>query len=429
VDPVSSLETSRITTAVPSPFSDVNNQGSDDSSSDDEFVTIAMDTSKKTDQNDLIYYLPLTTQQASRNVMFDHCYVSSNAISLTGLLPVDPDSYLKNDHCISLRSSGSHKRQRKRCSMLSVAPYPVPQTNNILKSMLSTVKVFPTPEHCLAACVKSFPLIHPNAAQLHMYPYAAVASSQFEHWSISRQRAAEWMRGVALQKAMRGCFPSVPEKKLPSTFEVVQWCRDNDHTPQSVYSVAQKERGLCRVCGCPLERSEDELNSPKWIHSECSKEWCKRGKVSVSSLSQAREILKWQMLSSSDSIENNSESMEIDVCGETMDYMPSKKYVVREEMSADVQWVYDEAKKIGVNLTSVDHYGMSLPTLEKMILAACLSLVQDIVAGSVQQAALSGPTTRFPSEITVAHVYKSLQSNPLLDFLTNVGLGIQRNEM
>ena len=41
-----------------------------------------------------------------------------------------------------------------------------------------------------------------------------------------------------------------------------------------------------------------------------------------------------------------SESMEIDICGETLDDTPSKKYVVREEMPADVQWVYDEAKKV-----------------------------------------------------------------------------------
>ena len=140
MDPVSSLETSRITTAVPSPFSDVNNQRSDDNSSEDEFITTTMDSNKKAlDLNDLVYYLPLSMQKAAKNVMFDHSYVSSNAISLTGLLPIDPETYLKNDQCISLRSSGSHRRQRRRCSMLSVAHYPVPQTRDILRRCVLSV--------------------------------------------------------------------------------------------------------------------------------------------------------------------------------------------------------------------------------------------------------------------------------------------------
>ena len=48
---------------------------------------------------------------------------------------------------------------------------------------------------------------------------------------------------------------------------------------------------------------------------------------------------------------------------------------------------------------------------------ACFSLVQDIVAGSVQQAALSGPTTRYNSSFPFKSWLKSISSSVKCTFL------------
>ena len=109
-------------------------QSSNDNSDDDDFSNVASQTEKRLEEtNDVTYYLPVMTQRAAENVTFDHAYVSSNPISLAGLLPVDPEIYVNNDSCVSMLSSGDHRKWRKKYTVVSRCSQRDPDTQEIIQ--------------------------------------------------------------------------------------------------------------------------------------------------------------------------------------------------------------------------------------------------------------------------------------------------------
>ena len=254
------------------------------------------------------------------------------------------------------------------------------------------------------------PLIQPNietmlhtvARQYTLYgnceePFTAINLEQYQRWNIIKKRAHEWMRGVAIKQYIK-------ENGMTSltTRQIVKWCRENGHTP------LENESGneYCKFCG----RQFDIV-----CHSHCSDD------CNLSTLSDSLNLI--DKLDQPD-LPDNLDNADVDVIGVTPPTSGNVTY--RVPQFPELRWVHMTAREMGVVLYPMLHDKMLLHVVDHMIFSACSQFLCQLIRKAVAMETSYNQSDLNDRIIVPYQVYRCIETTPLFDFLTNLGLGLNK---
>ena len=254
------------------------------------------------------------------------------------------------------------------------------------------------------------PLIQPNietmlhtvARQYTLYgnceePFTAINLEQYQRWNIIKKRAHEWMRGVAIKQYIK-------ENGMTSltTRQIVKWCRENGHTPLENESGSE----YCKFCGRQFDIG---------CHSHCSDDY------NLSTLSDSLNLI--DKLDQPD-LPDNLDNADVDVIGVTPPTSANVTY--RVPQFPELRWVHMTAREMGVVLYPMLHDKMLLHVVDHMIFSACSQFLCQLIRKAVAMETSYNQSDLNDRIIVPYQVYRCIETTPLFDFLTNLGLGLNK---
>ena len=340
-----------------------------------------------------VYHIDIPTFDPDEIVMLDHCY----------------------DHCVVV----SHKRS------YTIGDTPSKPSHDIVEQYMHKL-------------VRLLPLVGEKCSST---PFTAASVEEYYKWQVGKQRAVEWMRAKSLHGLVIDQLSTLSGNYvIPSTRDIVYWCRRNGYTPLDVSTCSH-----CIVCGYCME--EGGATAP--FHVQCgdeiySKECVKKNVLSSTStpynLYEELVGIEKEFIEKDDDQQINN--MEVDV----MDLSSTKtvqqhrdgccavKRVVESRVSNTCQpssvalrWVNYEASEVNVTLQPIMMDSVMAHAPTHMLYAATQKFLTELIQQSLLQSEESNRTTASSTRdrtVTPTEVYSAIRQISKFDFLTNQYFGL-----
>ena len=360
------------------------------------------DTVTKPTRTGAVYHINIPTADPDEVVMLDHCY----------------------DHCVVVTCKRSYQ-SKSVCVSDSKSPF-----DDIMVQ-------------CMHKIVRLVPLVGERCPSS---PFTATSVEEFYKWQVGKQRAAEWMRAKALQDLLIDQLSDDSNHVIPSTRNIVYWCRRNGYTPLDATS-----SNHCIVCGCVME---DKGDLP--FHMQCGNKWYINGdyinKTILNSVTKPFGIYE-QLASMEQELlvkeeDHKDDDMDIDVTTVThtnpinmackeKNTMPTfvRPAAVEPRVpnnckpsSAALRWVNQEASEVNVILQPILMDGVLAHAPTHMLYAATQKFLTELIQHSLVEECDEDGTSHKERCITPAQVYSTIGKIPTFDFLTNQYLGLSSED-
>ena len=341
-----------------------------------------------------VYHIDLPAVDDDDIVMLDHCY----------------------DHCVVV----SHRRYYTIGDTLSK-----PSDDVVEQYMHKLVRLLPlVGEKCTST------------------PFTASTVEEFYKWQFGKQRAAEWMRAKSLQGLVIDQLSSVSGNYvIPSTRDIVYWCRRNGYTPLDVSTYSR-----CIVCGYSM----GEVTGP--FHENCGEQLYHKehvDKAMFNSFSMPYDLYE-------DVVELDKEYL-VKKCDKQIDEMDidvscisstktvlqhhdgqcSSKRLVESRTSSNCQpssvalrWVNHEACEVNVTLQPILMDGVLAHAPTHMLYAATQKFLTQLIQQSLLQLEeydkISASSNK-DRNVTPYQVFSAIRKISEFDFLTNECFGLSND--
>ena len=339
-----------------------------------------------------VYHIDIPTADPDDIVMLDHCY----------------------DHCVVV----SHK-----------ACYTIGDTLSKLSHDVT--------ERYMHKLVRLLPLVGEKCSST---PFTASSVEEFYKWQVGKQRAAEWMRAKSLRQLVVDQLSSVSGNHIiPSTRNIVYWCRRSGYTPLDVSTCNH-----CIVCGYCM----DEAGSPFHVH--CGDQLYNKkfvDRTTFNSISMPYTLYEDLVETEKGFIEKDYDDriseMEIDVTGlscakavpQHRDGYCSSKHVMESRASSSncqpssiaLRWVNLEASEVNVTLQPILMDGVLAHAPTHMLYAATQKFLTQLIQQSLVQLENCDKTAASSNRdrnVTPHQVYPAIRKISEFDFLTNQYFGL-----
>lgn len=338
-----------------------------------------------------VYHIDIPTFDPDEIVMLDHCY----------------------DHCVVV----SRRRSYTIGDSLSEASHDIV-------------------EQYMHKLVRLLPLVGEKSSST---PFTAASVEEYYKWQVGKQRAVEWMRAKSLQELVIDQLSTLSGNYvIPSTRDIVYWCRRNGYTPLDVSTCSH-----CIVCGYCMEEGEAPF------HVQCGDEIYSKGHVKKNVLSSTsvpyglyEELVGIEKEFIEKEDDQHVNNMEIDVTGLSLtktiqqhrDGCCSVKRVVESRVSSTCQpssvalrWVNHEASEVNVTLQPIMMDGVLAHAPTHMLYAATQKFLTQLIQRSLLQLEDCDTTTASSTRdrtVTPTQVYSAIRQIGEFDFLTNQYFGL-----
>lgn len=240
-------------------------------------------------------------------------------------------------------------------------------------------------------------MLHIIVRQLSLYgssqSFSAQSLAHYYQWSLPKQRANEWMRAVAVKQSLQ-------QKRqldlLPSTRQIVSWCRTNGYTPLQI------KNNFCKICGHSVTLDH---------HEYCTIPG------NLTTLTDSNLFIEQLTVAHNTNtiIDVTADILSNDCCVITEDI------VYRIPQFPELRWINKTASEVGVILCPISHDKMLLHVVDHMIFAACSQFLCQLL----RKAAVMTDSEGNAKEriIIPLQLYQAINSIAKFDFLTDHGLG------
>ena len=250
-------------------------------------------------------------------------------------------------------------------------------------------------------------LLHQAARHITLYnckqplevcPFAAPSLEDFNKYSVIRQRANEWMRGVALCKHIQATLGI-----RPSTRQVMYWCRTHGYTP------LHPGLTFCRLCG--YHGNHHHGNDEQDVEP---------------SITDTLELYS-SVVELDDRLRTAATDNEVTVDVVPSSPAPSFTHLYRIPSSPELRWVHETACDIGVYIQPIQHDKMLLHVVEHMIFSASSQFLAQLLQSSVS-IGIRKPSHQkkegLEERILVPHhIHRAILRVEIFDFLSNKHFG------
>ena len=350
------------------------------------------------------------------------------------MLPVHEPSdrvLLDHDYCVSVVVTRPAKEEENSSEEDSSEETPPTNASQVPTSHVTTTNL----DRCLHAAVRAIPLCGPPSDDFYL---VAPSLAHFKGYNIARQRAAEWMRAVAIKRHVERRV----KVSLLSTKQVLQWCRRNGYTPLDQAEVHGP--GFCKVCGCQLWLGEDsDSDSDVECHESCAEMFAEEvveeeeGQLvptwerNLSTLSSPLELFS-SLVAVQEELkleeQRKQEDQNIDVVTVNMprqavpDNTPPKP---RVPQTPELKWVQRTAARIGVRVFPAIIDRMYAHVVEHMLFMACSRFLRALLTQAVQEAGQGAEPASSQERVVVPlHIHQAIRNLEICDFLSNRHLGL-----
>ena len=351
-----------------------------------------VDVVAKPTKTGAVYHIDIPTVDPDDIVMLDHCY----------------------DHCVVV----SHKPCYIIGDTLSKPSHDVA-------------------EQYMHKLVRLLPLVGEKCSST---PFTASSVEEFYKWQVGKQRAAEWMRAKSLQQLVIDQLSSVSGNHIiPSTRDIVYWCRRSGYTPLDVSTCNH-----CIVCGYCM----DEAGSP--FHVQCGDQLYNKGHLDrtvFNSISTPYKLYEDLVETEKEFIEKDYDEliseMEIDITSlsstknvpQHCDGYCSSKHVSESRVSSGncqpssvaLRWVNLEASEVNVTLQPILMDGVLAHAPTHMLYAATQKFLTQLIQRSLvqlEQCDKTAASSNKDRNVTPTQVYSAIRNITEFDFLTNQYFGL-----
>lgn len=347
----------------------------------------------KSTKTGVVYHIDIPTLDPDEVVMLDHCY----------------------DHCVVV----SQKRS-----------YTIGDT--LSKPLHDIV------EQYMHKLVRLLPLVGEKCSST---PFTAVSVEEYYKWQVGKQRAVEWMRAKSLQGLVIDQLSTLSGNYvIPSTRDIVYWCRRNGYTPLDVSTCSH-----CVVCGYCMEGG----GAAAPFHVQCGDEIYGKEHVKknvLSSISVPYNVYEELVGIEKEFIEKDDnqqiDNMEVDIMGlpstttvqqHRDSYCPVKRVVesrvssICQPSSVALRWVNHEASEVNVTLQPIMMDGVLAHAPTHMLYAATQKFLTELIQQSLLQLEESDKTIASSTRdrtVTPTQVYSAIRQISEFDFLTNQYFGL-----
>ena len=273
-------------------------------------------------------------------------------------------------------------------------------------------------------------------------PFTASTVEEFYKWQFGKQRAAEWMRAKSLQGlVIDQLSPASGNYVIPSTRDIVYWCRRNGYTPLDVSTYNH-----CIVCGYSM----DETDGPFHVH--CGEQLYHKehvDKAIFNSISMPYDLYKDLVELEKEYMvkkyDKQIDEMDIDVSclssSKTVlqyrDGQCSSKRLVESRTSGNCQpssvalrWVNHEASEVNVTLQPIVMDGVLAHAPTHMLYAATQKFLTKLIQQSLlhlEECDKSSASSNKDRNVTPYQVYSAIRKINEFDFLTNGCFGLSND--
>ncbi|XP_002166558.3 YEATS domain-containing protein 2 [Hydra vulgaris] len=273
--------------------------------------------------------------------------------------------------------------------------------------------------------------------ELKVNYFTCESYQKYASWSFSKRRACEWQRAIFMKKLFIE-YKTVYSKPVivPNTKQIMIWCRQYGHVPCEIDSKVidiNSVYSFCHSCGQLQTEIVKPINGN--CCSKCSLNRIKETNTRSSFTTYINTLLdKEKSMQDTDKLKKNNDIGDctfIDVLKNTNDVsdQASKKPLVEIASNIQLDWIYETVSTINIHLPLITINGIKAPVLHIMLRSAMKAFASELLRTSNFKATENNKTTLDPALITSNHVVEAVKIIPKFDFLTNINLAKEVQEI